>query len=268
MLKKIMIVTLTLILGGILAAENVKATMVTNYGNIELELYQDLTPMTVDNFVGLASGNKEWKDPETGESRKDPFYNGLIFHRVIADFMIQGGCPLGTGTGGPGYRFDDEFPGESIEISGQITTEEDAYLVYEKVIIPHLRTNQVPNSEIKEVQDQCVKAQSLAPVMEHSVEYFLEKAGMQGPLVKNDLTLTVDYGTICMANSGPNTNGSQFFIVTKQDGANWLNGKHTVFGKVTSGMDVVHMIENLQKDGRDKPLEDVKAVIEQVIIHE
>jgi len=267
MFRKVLILTLTLVLGGILIAENVKATMKTNYGDIELELYQDLTPITVENFIGLATGEKEWKDPSTGESKKEPYFNGLIFHRVISDFMIQGGCPLGTGTGGPGYRFEDEFPGDEIEISGEITTEENAYLVYEKVITAHLRSTQTPNEDILAVQDQCVKAQSLNPIMAHTVEYFLEKAGMEGPLVTSDLSLGVDYGTLCMANSGPGTNGSQFFIVTKKDGCNWLNGKHTVFGKVLNGMDVVHKIESLEKDGRDKPLEEVKAIIEEVVVH-
>jgi cyclophilin family peptidyl-prolyl cis-trans isomerase len=267
MLKKLLCIALSLLLGGILAAETVKATMVTNYGNIELELFQDQTPETVNNFIGLATGEKEWKDPNSGESLHEPFYNGLIFHRVISDFMIQGGCPLGTGSGGPGFRFEDEFPGEDIEISGEITSEEDAYMIYEQVIITHLKTSQNPNPEIVEVQEQCVKAQSLTPIMENNVEFYLDKAGLEGPLYRTNLALAIDYGTLCMANSGPNTNGSQFFIVTKKEGCNWLNGKHTVFGKVISGMDIVHKIENLQKDGRDKPLEDVQAVIEEILFH-
>jgi len=267
MTKKLLIVALTFMLGGILTAENVNVTMKTNYGDIELELYKDLTPVTVDNFIGLATGEKEWKDPETGNSSTEPFYNGLVFHRVISDFMIQGGCPLGTGTGDPGYRFEDEFPGTEKELSGELTSEEDAYLVYEQVIINHLRTNPEPDADILTIQDQCVKAQSLEPVMQHPVEYYLEKTGMEGPLYSKELTLEVDYGTICMANSGPGTNGSQFFIVTKKDGCNWLNGKHTVFGKVVSGMEVAHTIENLEKDERDKPLENIKAVIEEIIVH-
>jgi len=182
--------------------------------------------------------------------------------------MIQGGCPLGSGSGGPGYRFEDEFPGDEVVVSGEITTEEDAYLVYEQVIVGHLRSTPEPDADLANIQNQCVEAQSLAPIMEHTVEYFLEKAGMEGPISRTDITLGVDYGTICMANSGPNTNGSQFFIVTKKDGCSWLNGKHTVFGKVTSGMDIAHKIENLEKDGRDKPVENVKAIIEEIIIHE
>ena len=145
------------------------ATMLTNHGSIELELFDDDAPMTVENFTKLA---------------RDGFYDGVIFHRVIQDFMIQGGDPTGTGSGGPGYQFEDEFN-------------------------------------------------------DHPVER----------------------GALAMANAGPNTNGSQFFIVTTAD-ASWLDGKHTVFGQVTGGMDVVDKISELPRDGSDRPRDD--AVIERV----
>jgi peptidyl-prolyl cis-trans isomerase B (cyclophilin B) len=145
------------------------ATMHTNHGPIVIELFPDDAPKTVANFEKLAG---------------DGFYNGVIFHRVIPDFMIQGGDPTGTGSGGPGYQFEDEF------------------------------------------NDQKVVR-----------------------------------GALAMANSGPNTNGSQFFIVTA-DACPWLDGKHTVFGRVTDGMDVVDTISGLDRDGRDKPHDDV--VIERV----
>jgi cyclophilin family peptidyl-prolyl cis-trans isomerase len=148
-----------------------KATMQTNHGTIELELHPDEAPKTVENFVKLA---------------RDGFYDGVIFHRVIPDFMIQGGDPTGTGSGGPGYSFEDEFN-------------------------------------------------------EHKVER----------------------GALAMANAGPNTNGSQFFIVTTE-AAPWLDGKHTVFGRVTNGMDVVDKISEVGRDARDKPHEDV--VIESVSV--
>jgi cyclophilin family peptidyl-prolyl cis-trans isomerase len=141
------------------------ATMTTNHGDITLELFDDDAPKTVDNFRKLAG---------------DGFYDGLIFHRVIKDFMVQGGCPEGTGTGGPGYTFEDE-------------------------INPH----------------------------------------------------KVVRGALAMANAGPNTNGSQFFIVTIPE-AGWLDGKHTVFGEVTGGMDVVDKIEGLPTDGRDRPRDDAR----------
>ena len=148
---------------------NQTATIETNHGVIELELFTDDAPETVANFTKLA-----------GEG----YYDGLIFHRVIPDFMIQGGNPTGTGTGGPGYQFEDE-----------------------------------PN--------------------DHRVER----------------------GALAMANAGPNTNGSQFFIVTAE-ACPWLDGKHTVFGRVTKGQDVADKISGLPSDSSDKPLEDV--VIERV----
>jgi len=140
------------------------ATLHTNHGAIELELFPDEAPRTVDNFTRLA-----------GEG----FYDGVIFHRVIPDFMIQGGDPTGTGSGGPGYTFEDELN-------------------------------------------------------DHKVER----------------------GAVAMANAGPNTNGSQFFIVTA-DACPWLDGKHTVFGRVTGGMEVVDAISSVETDARDRPREDV-----------
>ena len=141
------------------------ATLHTNRGAIELELFDDDAPKTVENFRTLAANG---------------FYDGVIFHRVIKDFMIQGGDPTGTGTGGPGYQFEDEFN-------------------------------------------------------DHKVVR----------------------GALAMANAGPNTNGSQFFIVTTGE-APWLDGKHTVFGRVTGGMDAVDAIEAGETDGRDKPVQDAR----------
>jgi cyclophilin family peptidyl-prolyl cis-trans isomerase len=141
------------------------ATLHTNHGAIQVELFDEAAPKTVENFRKLA---------------RDGFYDGVIFHRVIKDFMIQGGDPTGTGTGGPGYTFEDEF---------------------------------------------------------------------------NDRKVV--RGALAMANAGPNTNGSQFFIVTT-DAAPWLDGKHTVFGQITSGMDAVDAIEASETDGRDKPVQDAR----------
>ena len=141
-----------------------QAIIKTNHGPINVELFPDDAPKTVANFVELVN---------------DGFYEGVVFHRVIPDFMIQGGDPTGTGSGGPGYSFEDEFN-------------------------------------------------------DHKVER----------------------GALAMANAGPNTNGSQFFIVTT-DAAPWLDGKHTVFGRVTEGMDVVDKISELPRDSRDKPNDDV-----------
>ena len=166
----------------------VYAHFTTNLGKFTVELFEKDAPKTVANFVGLAEGTKEWTDPKTGAKVKKPFYNGLIFHRVIADFMIQGGDPLGTGTGDPGYKFADEFG------SGRK----------------------------------------------------MDKAGV-----------------LAMANAGPNTNGSQFFITLKE--TNYLNGKHTVFGEVTDGMDTIRKIgETKTSKPGDRPV--VPVVMQSVTI--
>jgi peptidyl-prolyl cis-trans isomerase A (cyclophilin A) len=245
-----------------------KVILKTNKGDIHLELFSDIAPNTVANFVGLANGTKEWTDPNTGEKVKRPYYDGLIFHRVIKDFMIQGGCPIGTGTGGPGYQFDDECFGQGQEIKGKIESDEAAAAVYQKVIIPYLQSSQMnqvePDKDIIGVAEACYKAQSFNPLKENTVEFYTEKTKFDGAVFTNgELLASIDYGTICMANAGPGTNGSQFFIVTKKDGCDWLNGKHTVFGKVTEGMDVAHAIEDVKKDAHDKPIEPV--IIEKVI---
>ncbi len=159
-------------------AGKVLAHFTTTEGAFTVELFEKDAPKTVANFVGLADGTKEWTDPKSGAKMKKPFYDGLIFHRVIPNFMIQGGDPLGTGTGDPGYKFADEF-----------------------------------GSARK-----------------------LDKAGI-----------------LAMANAGPNTNGSQFFITLAA--TEWLNGKHTVFGEVVQGMNVINKIgaTKTTKPG-DKPV--------------
>jgi len=159
------------------AGANPTAIFHTTAGDITVELFPNKAPKTVENFIGLATGSKEWTNPRTGQkSNGTPLYNGTIFHRVIPDFMIQGGDPLGTGTGGPGYRFEDEF---------------------------------------------------------------------------SDLTFT-GKGVLAMANAGPGTNGSQFFITMAP--TPHLNNRHTIFGKVSSGMDVVEKIVNQKTGAQDRPL--------------
>ena len=165
----------------------VYATLKTSMGDIVVQLFEDKAPKTVANFVELASGTREWTDPKTGAKVKRPLYNGTIFHRVIPGFMIQAGDPLGNGTGGPGYRFEDE----------------------------------------------------VNPDLKHSKP-----------------------GTLSMANAGPNTNGSQFFITEKA--TPWLDGKHTVFGEVVKGQNIVDAIANVPRDFRDRPLKEV--VLQEVII--
>ena len=162
----------------------------TTIGIIRIELFEKEAPKTVENFVDLSKGEKEWKDPKSGEMVKKRFYDGLIFHRVIPKFMIQGGDPLGNGRGGPGYKFEDEF----------------------------------------------------------STSLSFDKSGI-----------------LAMANSGPNTNGSQFFITTVP--TPWLDNRHTIFGQVIDGLDVVEQISNVPRGSNDKPVEPVvinKVTIEKI----
>lgn len=234
-----------------------KAIMKTNKGDIHLELWPTLTPKTVQNFVKLA---------------EEDFYNGIYFHRVIPDFMIQGGDPntkdgdrSNDGTGGPDYRFEDECYTEGEALSGAITTEALAMRVWSEMIVPYMQSTPNPDPEIADVVNKVQSQQNGQPIMAKSLEFFQQKTG-RGPLTNRTLIHPVAYGTLCMANSGPNTNGSQFFIVTKEGGASWLDGKHTVFGKVTAGMDVVHAIEQLPRDSRDNPLAENQAIITDIEI--
>ena len=152
----------------------------TSEGEFKARLFDDKAPKTVANFVGLAEGTKEFTDPKTRTKTSRPFYDGLIFHRVIDNFMIQGGCPMGNGMGGPGYQFADEF----------------------------------------------------------------------GPGLRHDRE-----GLLSMANAGPNTNGSQFFITLAPTA--WLDNKHAIFGEVVEGMDVVRRIGKTTTGRNDRPTKDI-----------
>jgi peptidyl-prolyl cis-trans isomerase A (cyclophilin A) len=162
------------------------ATFVTSLGSFTARLMPEHAPKTVGNFVELATGAREWTDPRTRQRSIDRLYDGTVFHRVIPNFMIQGGDPTATGTGGPGYQFEDEVPAD-------------------------------------------------------------------GPRFDRS-------GLLAMANAGPNTNGCQFFVTTAP--TEWLNGKHTIFGEVTEGYDVVEAISNVRTGPQDRPSQDV--VLERV----
>ncbi|WP_314175981.1 peptidylprolyl isomerase [Streptomyces winkii] len=171
-------------------AEQLYATLKTNHGDIEVQLFPNHAPKTVKNFVELAEGSREWTHPETGRKTSDKLYDGTVFHRVISGFMIQGGDPLGNGTGGPGYEFGDE--------------------------------------------------------------------------IHPDLSFNKPY-LLAMANAGPGTNGSQFFITVGATA--WLTGKHTIFGEVTdaASQKIVDAIAGIQTNPRtDRPVQDV--VLESVTI--
>jgi peptidyl-prolyl cis-trans isomerase A (cyclophilin A) len=168
----------------------VDATFVTSMGSFKVRLLGDDAPQTVTNFIELATGLREWRDPRDGQKKVAPLYDGTVFHRVIDGFMVQGGDPEGTGRGGPGYQFADEFtPG--------------------------------------------------APALDRP-------------------------GLLAMANAGPNTNGSQFFITVAP--ASWLTGKHTVFGEVVEGYEVVEAISKVDTDGQDRP--STPVVLEKVQLHQ
>jgi peptidyl-prolyl cis-trans isomerase A (cyclophilin A) len=158
----------------------------TNHGSFSVQLMPEHAPNTVENFVDLATGAKEWDDPRDGQKKSAPLYPGTIFHRVIPGFMVQGGDPTGTGMGGPGYQFEDECPPDG--------------------------------------------------------------PGFDRP------------GLLAMANSGPNSNGSQFFVTVAP--APWLDGKHTIFGEVTEGYDIVERIAGVESGPQDRPVDDV--VIERI----
>ncbi len=166
------------------------ATFETSLGAFTVQLLPEHAPVTVANFVDLATGARQWRDPRDGSTRTQPLYDGTVFHRVIPDFMIQGGDPEGTGRGGPGYRFEDECP---------------------------------PG----------------------------------GPAFDRP-------GLLAMANAGPNTNGSQFFVTVAK--TPWLTGKHTIFGEVVDGMDVVEAISSTVTDAQDRPTTPV--VLERVAIED
>jgi peptidyl-prolyl cis-trans isomerase A (cyclophilin A) len=157
------------------------ATFVTTEGTFTIKLFEQEAPKTVANFIGLAEGTKTWTDPRTGQKVTQPYYDGIVFHRVIDGFMIQGGDPLGQGTGGPGYNFEDEFH----------------------------------------------------PSLRHTKE-----------------------GILSMANRGPNTNGGQFFITLAP--TPWLDNRHSIFGEVASGMEVVRAIGKVPVGAADRPVTEVR----------
>ena len=235
----------------------------TTLGDIEVELFQSETPKTVANFIGLAEGTKEFEDSKTGKKVKRPYYNGLIFHRVIKNFMIQGGCPLGNGRGGPGYTFADEIDATALGLDKMkafgpqkglhrflmIRSQEE----YQRnIMTPLFRAMNINSQEEfdqrkKEVETR-LDTLTLKEVYEN-MGYVYSDNGSEHPPVR---------GSLAMANAGPNTNGSQFFINLVD--TDWLTGKHTVFGKVVKGMDVVDKIGAVKVDSGQKPVKDVKII--------
>jgi len=235
----------------------------TSSGDIFVELFADSAPETVANFIGLAEGTKEFTDSKTGKKIKQPFYNGLIFHRIIKDFMIQGGCPLGDGTGGPGYKFQDEIDASGLGLDKILAIDPEKgvhpYLMvrneedYNRNIIAPLfqKLNITSQEELDKKKEDVSKALQALTIQDalENMGYVYSKKGSPHPPKR---------GCLAMANAGPGTNGSQFFINLVD--ADWLIGKHTVFGKVIQGMDVVDKMGLLEVNAASKPVEDVKIV--------
>ncbi|MBW2643225.1 MAG: peptidylprolyl isomerase [Deltaproteobacteria bacterium] len=245
--------------------ENPMCIIQTSMGNIEVELFQNDAPKTVANFVGLAEGTKEFTDEKTGKKVKKPFYDGLIFHRVIKGFMLQAGCPQGNGRGGPGYSFADEINAVALGLDKlkvidpkkspphhpflMIRTREDYHRM---IVTPLFQSLGITSQEELDKRKDEVAARLKSLTLKEAYEnmgYSYSIKGSPYPPVR---------GSIAMANSGPNTNGSQFFINLID--TDWLTGKHTVFGKVIKGMDVVDKIGAVKVGAGSKPVEDVKIL--------
>ena len=264
----IFLTTLLIFTTNLGAAEKMKSdnpvyVMKTSLGDIHIELFKDAAPETVANFIGLAEGSKEFTDSKTGKKTTRPFYENLIFHRVIKNFMIQGGCPLGTGTGGPGYKFADEINAVSLGLdklkamdpakgphSYLMINSEAMYHQY--IFSPLLNSMNITSQEELDKKKPEVEKKlfslTLQDVYEHMGYVYSEKSPSHH----------LKRGCLAMANSGPNTNGSQFFLNLVD--TDWLTGKHTVFGEVVKGMDVVDKIGGVEVDKASKPLKDIKII--------
>ena len=244
-------------------AGNPLCVIKTSMGDVTVELFRDEAPKTVANFIALAEGTREFTDPKTGEKVKRPFFDGLICHRVVKAFMVQGGCPLGNGRGGPGYQFEDEInaaalgldklkvmqPGGGVHGHLGVRSQQD---FQRAVLTPLLRKMGIRSAEdFKAKQKEVQERLSRMTVMEcyENQGYRYSTTLKSRPPAR---------GVLAMANSGPNTNGSQFFINLVD--TPWLTGKHTVFGKVIKGMDVVDEIGKVEVGERAKPLKDVKIL--------
>ncbi len=239
-----------------------RVVITTSMGPVVAELFDDEAPVTVANFLGLAQGEKAFTDPKTNMETKRPFYDGLIFHRVIKGFMIQGGCPLGQGTSGPGYKFKDEINAKSLGLEREMAMVGEGmnpligYMqrdLMRVVIRPRMEALGVTAESTME-QQQKVFDGVLKEVRALSLQDFFEKLGYayENTLPPSHKPLR---GVLAMANSGPGTNGSQFFI--NLGDTPHLAGKHTVFGKVITGMEVVDAIGNVAVAEGDRPKEPV-----------
>ena len=235
------------------------ALITTSLGKITVELYADEAPKTVENFLALAAGTKPFTDPATGQQVTRPFYDGLVFHRVIKDFMIQGGDPLGTGSGGPGFTFPDEISAKALGldtekalIGPQALNQKCAYQGQDfmrVMVLPVLKAKGVTEASPQPEQEAAFTA-ALAGLKDATLKDFYTALGYRydDALPGSHVPMK---GSLAMANSGPNTNGSQFFI--NLGDTPHLAGKHTVFGHVIAGFEVVEAIGATAVDEHDKP---------------
>ena len=245
------------------SAGNPMAQIETSMGNIVIELFPDEAPQTVANFIELAEGSRSFTDPDTGAQVERPFYDGLVFHRVIDGFMIQTGSPTGESDGDPGYNFDNEINARSLGLDRIRAVDENGiphpYLginnqrefqetilqpLYEKLGI---ESNSDLEARVDEVYE-AIRNLTVMDVNENLGYTYNESYQSRMPLA----------GSLAMAHAGPGTNGSQFFINLVD--TPWLTGKYTVFGKVLNGMEIVERIGKIPVDARSRPRQDVYVV--------
>jgi cyclophilin family peptidyl-prolyl cis-trans isomerase len=236
---------------------NPVAVLETSLGSITIELYRHAAPKTVENFVTLARGEKEFTDAD-GSKAKRPYYDGLKFHRVIPNFMIQGGDIKGNGTGGPGYQFADEINAKALgldkmKVSSSPMAMQEVQQVARDTVFSKLG--------IKSQADLQSKMKEADAMFKSEQEKWKEKS-MEDLLTARGITYTDGLasesntkGSLSMANAGPNTNGSQFFISVADN--IYLDGKHTVFGRVLDGLDIAEKITKVERDQQDRPKTDV-----------
>ncbi|MES2605263.1 MAG: peptidylprolyl isomerase [Pseudomonadota bacterium] len=245
------------------SSANPLVLMETTRGDIVLELFPQEAPETVANFIGLASGTKSFIDPRSGQQATRPFYDGLVFHRVIDGFMIQSGSPTGLGDGFPGYRFKDEISAQSLGLDKMLVLDAEGipnavlgirsqHDFQQQVLGPLYAAMNISSQQQLDVRVGEVDQRLREMTVQQNYE-------MQGYHYQNNLQSRAPIrGVIAMANSGPDTNGSQFFINLAD--TPWLIGKHTVFGKVRAGLDVIDAIGKVPVTAESRPLQDVSIL--------
>ena len=269
-MKIVLTIALTLFMATVSFAQGIQREnptnpvllMKTNFGDVYIEMFPEEAPRTVANFMGLAMGERDFVDHKSGKKVKRHFYDGLKFHRVIKEFMIQGGDPKGNGTGGPGYNFEDEINADALGLHKMKAMKDGrphSFLPirnqndFQRTLVQPLfrkmgiRSQADLDKRREEVQKRLIEL-TLKDAYENMGYSFNEKLKSRAPVK----------GVLAMANSGPNTNGSQFFINLID--TPWLKGKHTVFGKVVKGMDIVEKIGETPVGAGSMPHKEVRII--------